>query len=122
MIKWELITEVKDTGYYIGWKRAHKFIHMPEPMQPMSKFSLVQIGGKDGDYQVRGLTYAHNVFEIHLHKAGLKLFDEIYHRNTIGEAQILATELKKKIAKLFDGITRSDNSGMLILRPNLMEA
>ncbi len=41
MAKWELITEVKDAGYYIGWKRVHPEIHMPEPMEPMSKTSLV---------------------------------------------------------------------------------
>ncbi len=117
MNNWELITEVKDTGYYIGWRRGHKFIHMPEPMQPMSKTSLVQIGGYDGSYQVRGLTFAHSVFEAHLHKPGLNLFDESYICTTLEEARDKATELKHRIAKQFDGITKSDNNGDLILRP-----
>lgn len=117
MAQWDLITEVKDSGYYIGWKRQHKFIHMPEPMEPMSKTSLVQIGGHDSDYEVRGLTYAHSIFEPH--KAGLKLFDKISHCATLAEAQAKATELKRTIAKLFDDITRSDNTGKLILRDNL---
>jgi len=119
MSKWELITEVKDTVYYIGWNRRHKQIHMPEPMQPMSKTSLVQIGRQEGCYQVRGLTYAHSVFEPH--KAGLKLFDETHNCQTLIEAQSKATELKKVIAKLFEGITRSDNKGNLVLRDNMME-
>ncbi len=114
MIKWELITEIKDSGYYIGWRRAHKMIHMPEPRQPMSKSSLVQIGGKDGDFRVRGLTYAHNIFEPH--KAGLKLYDETHHVVNYDEAHLLATGIKKTISRLFDGITRSDNTGKLILR------
>ncbi len=117
MSKWELITEVKDTGYYISWQQQHKKIHMPEPMQPMSKTSLVQIEGREGCYQVRGLTYAHSVFEPH--KSGLKLFDETHNCQTIIEAQSKATELKKTIAKLFEGITRSDNNGNLVLRPNI---
>jgi len=114
MAKWELIGEVKDTGYYIGWGCEHKMIHCPEPMEPMGKHSLVQIGGHEGDYQVRGLTYAHSVFEPH--KEGLKLFDETYRCQAIIEAQSKATELKKKVAKLFDDITRSDNTGKLLLR------
>ena len=115
MAKWELIAEVKDTGYYIGWKRAHKFIHVPEPIEPMGKTSLVQLGGRKGNYlnhyEVRGLTYAHFIFEPH--KAGLKLFDEVYFCQTIEEARVKATELKKKIARLFDEITRSDETGNL---------
>lgn len=116
MSNWELITEVKDTGYYIGWRRAHKMIHMPEPMQPTGKSSLVQIGGHDGNYEVHGLTYAHSVFEPH--KAGLKLFDEVCRCATLAEAQTKATELKRKVAKLFDDVTHSDNTGKLILRPS----
>lgn len=121
MSNWELITEVKDTGYYIGWRRVHKYIHIPEPMQPMSKTSLVQIAkteGTGGSYEVRGLTYAHSVFEPH--KAGLKLFDETHHCITLGEARAKTTELKLRITKLFDEITRSDETGKLILRPDLM--
>lgn len=119
MSEWELITEVKDTGYYIGWRREHKFLHMPDPMEPMGKVSLVQIGGSEGSYQVLGLTYAHSVFEPHT--VGLKLFDEVCYCQTIDEAQSKATELKRKITKLFDDITRSDNIGKLILRPILIE-
>lgn len=114
MGNWELITEVKDTGYYIGWRRRHKMIHMPEPMQPMGKTSLVQIGGRDGNYEVRGLTYAHSIFEPH--GEGLKLFDSTYSCKTREEALSKAAELKRHIAKLFDDITRSDNIGSLILR------
>jgi len=116
MSKWELLTEIKDTGYYIGWRRIHPNIHMPIPMQPMSKTSLVQIGGQDGLYQVRGLTYAHSIFLAHEHKAGLKLFDESHHSKTIEEARTKATELKRKIAKLFDDVSRSDSLGNLIMR------
>ena len=120
MSKWEVITEVKDTGYYIGWQRDHKMIHMPEPMEPMSKTSLVHIGGRDGCYQVRGLTFAHSVFE--QHRPGLRLFDKTYIYQTMTESQVKATELKKTIAKLFDGITRSDSNGNLVLRNNIVEA
>jgi len=114
MNNWELIAEVKDTGYYIGWGRKHKFIHMPEPMQPMSKMSLVQIGGTEGSYQVRGITYAHSILEPH--EAGLKLFDDTCCCKTIDEAQAKAASLKREIAKLFDGVSRSDNTNKLVLR------
>lgn len=119
MSNWELLGEIKDSGYYISWKRQHKMIHMPEPMQPMSKASLVQISGRNGEFQVRGLTYAHSVFDIHAHRAGLKLFDETRHTGTLTEAQRIATELKRKIAKQFDDVTHSDNTGTLLLRPDL---
>lgn len=120
MAKWLLITEVKDSGYYIGWGREHKRIHCPEPMQPMSKHSLVQICGSKEGYQVRALTYAHNVFELHEHKSGLKLFDEACFCKTLGEAQAKSVELKKKLANIFDDITKSDSQGKLILRANPM--
>jgi hypothetical protein len=122
MAKWELITEVKDSGYYIGWRRVHPMIHMPDPMEPMGKSSLVQIGGHDGLYEVRGLTYAHSVFRESEHgigRSGLKIFDETRLCGTLDEARTKATGLKKRIARLFDGVTKSDCEGRLVLRPSL---
>lgn len=117
MARWELLTEHKDAGgYYIGWRRLHPMIHIPNPMQPMGKASLVQISGQDGCYQVRGLTHAYNVLEPPPHK-GLKLFDENHFCETLEEAQAKATKLKQTIAKMFDDITKSDKAGQLIARP-----
>ena len=115
MAKWELIAEVKDAGYYIGWRRRHPEIHMPEPMQPMSKSSLVQIGGREGSYEVRGLTYAHSVFAEPM-ASGLKLFDETHRFTSLEDAQNEAEELKKRIASLFDHVTRSDVKGKFVGR------
>ena len=93
MAKWELLAEHKDTGYYIGWHRIHRMIHTPKPMQPMSKDSLVQIGGHEGLYEVRGMTTAHSILpdmEYSIGKLGLKLFDETHICKTllIGEKSI----------------------------------
>ncbi len=104
-MKWELITEVKDSGYYIGWKRVHPNIHDMLD-SPASKTSIVQIGGSKQNYEVRGLTYAHSVFA-KVGTAGTKLFDETSHFKSLMEARIKANALKKQIAKQFDKLTRS---------------
>lgn len=122
--KWEIILELKDTGYYICWRRIHGEIHMPEPMMPMSKDSIVQIGGKEGMYEIRGMTTAHCIFpneKYSVGKPGLSLFDKKVFKPTLAEAQAVASEFKKEIAKRFDKVTRTDSSGKLIERERVTE-
>ncbi len=118
MPKWELITEVKDSGYYIGWKRANKEIHMPKPMTPMSKTSLVQIGGNNKDgYAIRGMVVAHSIFpsdKYGIGHQGLRLFDKTIYRRTLPHAQIIATVLKREIVKQFDTVTKTDINDKLL--------
>lgn len=116
MARWELIEEIRDTGYYIGWSRKHPYVHRPVPMQPMSKASLVQIGGRKGMYKVKGLTFAHSIFGKVWgeHEIGLKLFDKTYIVKTLEDARSKATELKKEIAKTFDSVTHSNERGELV--------
>ncbi len=73
---------------------------------PASKTSIVQIGGSNQNYEVRGVTYAHSVFA-RIGTAGTNLFDERYHFTNLEDARVKANELKKQIAKQFDGLTRS---------------